>query len=144
MFTTFVMMLRSEDLHGPYEEKELIHTHGVELDREPNQGGLTQTEAGEWYITSLKMPLKVVDTTAFFYRNMFLSPTEDKNHIRLYKSVCAIDGIQVIRNHSGFINGGSQCNVTVGTNQYEFFTCYIVNSIGIPCCVYYAFRPICV
>ncbi|MEK4042609.1 glycoside hydrolase 43 family protein [Paenibacillus sp. FSL H8-0048] len=47
-----VMMLRSEHLYGPYEEKELIHTHGVELDREPNQGGLVETPAGEWYFIS--------------------------------------------------------------------------------------------
>ncbi|MEI2280024.1 glycoside hydrolase 43 family protein [Paenibacillus polysaccharolyticus] len=47
-----VMMLRSEHLYGPYEEKELIHTHGVEVDREPNQGGLVQTQSGEWYFIS--------------------------------------------------------------------------------------------
>ncbi len=47
-----VMMLRSEHLYGPYEEKELIHTHGVEVDREPNQGGLVQTPSGEWYFIS--------------------------------------------------------------------------------------------
>ncbi len=44
-----VMMMRSKRLYGPYEEKELIHTHGVEVDREPNQGGLVQTPTGEWY-----------------------------------------------------------------------------------------------
>ncbi|XEC94040.1 family 43 glycosylhydrolase [Paenibacillus tarimensis] len=38
-----VMMLRSKHIYGPYEEKELIHTHGMEVDREPNQGGLVQT-----------------------------------------------------------------------------------------------------
>lgn len=47
-----VMMLRSSSLYGPYEEKELIHTHGIEVDREPNQGGLVQTAAGEWYFVS--------------------------------------------------------------------------------------------
>ncbi|WP_339308070.1 glycoside hydrolase 43 family protein [Paenibacillus sp. FSL R5-0519] len=47
-----VMMLRSKELYGPYEEKELIHTHGVEVDREPNQGGLVQTQTGEWYFIS--------------------------------------------------------------------------------------------
>ncbi|NMO95160.1 glycoside hydrolase family 43 protein [Paenibacillus lemnae] len=47
-----VMMLRSKHIYGPYEEKELIHTHGMEVDREPNQGGLVQTPAGEWYFIS--------------------------------------------------------------------------------------------
>lgn len=44
-----VMMLRSANLYGPYEEKELIHTHGTKEDREPNQGGLVQTSSGAWY-----------------------------------------------------------------------------------------------
>ncbi|MFE6076592.1 glycoside hydrolase 43 family protein [Paenibacillus sp. NPDC057886] len=47
-----VMMLRSKQLYGPYEEKELIHTHGMEIDREPNQGGLVQTRCSEWYFIS--------------------------------------------------------------------------------------------
>ncbi|MBB6734692.1 family 43 glycosylhydrolase [Cohnella sp. CBP 2801] len=47
-----VMMLRSKHLYGPYEEKELIHTHGMDADREPNQGGLVQTVSGEWYFVS--------------------------------------------------------------------------------------------
>lgn len=47
-----VMMLRSEHIYGPYEEKEIIHTHGKEIDREPNQGGLVQTPSGEWYFIS--------------------------------------------------------------------------------------------
>lgn len=46
------MMLRSEHIYGPYEEKEIIHTHGRDIDREPNQGGLVQTVAGEWYFIS--------------------------------------------------------------------------------------------
>ncbi|MBP1967900.1 glycoside hydrolase family 43 protein [Paenibacillus aceris] len=47
-----VIMLRSKSIYGPYEEKELIHTHGIEIDREPNQGGLVQTALGEWYFIS--------------------------------------------------------------------------------------------
>lgn len=47
-----VMMLRAEHIYGPYEEKELIHTHGMEIDREPNQGGLVQTVSGDWYFIS--------------------------------------------------------------------------------------------
>ncbi|MBA2939594.1 glycosyl hydrolase 43 family protein [Paenibacillus sp. CGMCC 1.16610] len=47
-----VMMLRSSHIRGPYEEKELIHSHGEALDREPNQGGLLQTEDGTWYFIS--------------------------------------------------------------------------------------------
>ncbi|WP_227013873.1 glycoside hydrolase family 43 protein [Paenibacillus psychroresistens] len=43
-----VMMLRASSLYGPYEEKEILHTHGEELDREPNQGGLVQAPTGEW------------------------------------------------------------------------------------------------
>lgn len=60
----------------------------------------------------------------------------------LSKSVLAINEIQVIQDRCGIINGGTQCDVTVGTNQYEFFACHIVNSIGIPCCVDYAFRSL--
>ena len=48
------MMLRSEHIYGPYEEKELIHTHGKEVDREPNQGGLVQTVSGDWYLIIIK------------------------------------------------------------------------------------------
>ncbi len=46
------MMLRAEHIYGPYEEKELIHTHGKDVDREPNQGGLVQTVSGDWYFIS--------------------------------------------------------------------------------------------
>lgn len=44
-----VFMLRSKNIYGPYEEKELIHTHGQKYDREPNQGALVQTASGDWY-----------------------------------------------------------------------------------------------
>jgi beta-xylosidase len=42
-----VMMNRSTNLYGPYETKQL--NHATRLDREPNQGGLVQTENGGWY-----------------------------------------------------------------------------------------------
>jgi beta-xylosidase len=43
-----IMMERSKNIYGPYEIKQLIHVNKAK-DREPNQGGLIQTESGEWY-----------------------------------------------------------------------------------------------
>jgi beta-xylosidase len=43
-----VMMERSKTIFGPYtEEKQL--THGDRDAKEPNQGGIVQTEKGDWY-----------------------------------------------------------------------------------------------
>ena len=43
-----IMMERSKSLYGPWEIRQLNHVD-QKLDREPNQGGLLQTPAGEWY-----------------------------------------------------------------------------------------------
>ena len=42
-----VMMQRSKNLYGPYEVKQL--SHAQQEWREPNQGGIVQTKAGDWY-----------------------------------------------------------------------------------------------
>ncbi len=42
-----VMMNRSKNIYGPYETKQLNHT--TKLDYGPNQGGLVQTENGDWH-----------------------------------------------------------------------------------------------
>lgn len=41
------MMERSQNIYGPYEVQQLNHV--ARVDREPNQGGLIQTEAGGWW-----------------------------------------------------------------------------------------------
>ena len=42
-----VMMHRAKNLYGPYETRQLNHAQRDE--KEPNQGGLVQTEKGEWF-----------------------------------------------------------------------------------------------
>ena len=43
-----IMMERSKNIYGPWEIKQLNHVT-KNTDREPNQGGLLQTEKGDWY-----------------------------------------------------------------------------------------------
>jgi len=43
-----IMMERSKNIYGPYEIKQLNHVNKSK-DREPNQGGLIQTEQGDWW-----------------------------------------------------------------------------------------------
>jgi beta-xylosidase len=43
-----IMMERSKNIYGPWENKQLNHVD-QKLDREPNQGGLLQTPTGKWY-----------------------------------------------------------------------------------------------
>ena len=43
-----IMMERSKNIYGPWEIKQLNHVN-KKTDREPNQGGLIQTEKGDWY-----------------------------------------------------------------------------------------------
>jgi beta-xylosidase len=43
-----IMMERSKNIYGPYEIKQLNHVNRGK-DREPNQGGLMQTEQGDWW-----------------------------------------------------------------------------------------------
>ncbi len=40
---------RSKNIYGPYERKELIHSHGPEQDMCPSQGGLVDTPDGTWH-----------------------------------------------------------------------------------------------
>jgi beta-xylosidase len=42
------MMGRAKSITGPYEYRQLMHVNRTE-DREPNQGGLVQSEAGDWW-----------------------------------------------------------------------------------------------
>jgi beta-xylosidase len=42
------MMERSASLSGPWEERQLNHVN-PRVDREPNQGGILQTEKGDWW-----------------------------------------------------------------------------------------------
>jgi beta-xylosidase len=44
-----LMMGRSKNIDGPYETKQLQHVSQA-VDREPNQGGLVQTEKGDWWL----------------------------------------------------------------------------------------------
>jgi beta-xylosidase len=43
------VMLRAKNIWGPYEKKEILHGGGRDHERQPNQGGLVQTEAGDWW-----------------------------------------------------------------------------------------------
>lgn len=43
------VMRRSKSPYGPYEEQLLMHSHGKKVDKEPNQGAIVDTPAGEWY-----------------------------------------------------------------------------------------------
>jgi beta-xylosidase len=44
----YVMMRRSKNILGPYAEVKQL-SHADRPDMEPNQGGIVQTEKGEWY-----------------------------------------------------------------------------------------------
>jgi beta-xylosidase len=46
--TRYVMMERSKNIAGPYTEKQQLSAAQKEW-HEPNQGGIVQTEAGDWY-----------------------------------------------------------------------------------------------
>ena len=43
------VMMRSTNLFGPYEKKIILEDFPGRYDRQPNQGGLLQTEAGDWW-----------------------------------------------------------------------------------------------
>ncbi len=43
------VMMRSTNLFGPYEKKTILQDFPGRYDRQPNQGGLVQTEAGDWW-----------------------------------------------------------------------------------------------
>lgn len=43
------VMRRAKSPYGPYEEKLLLHSQGKKVDKEPNQGAIIDTPAGEWY-----------------------------------------------------------------------------------------------
>jgi beta-xylosidase len=43
------VMMRSKSLHGPWEEKRILQNAPGKKEREPNQGGLIQTPAGDWW-----------------------------------------------------------------------------------------------
>ena len=45
------MMARAKAITGPYEVRQLQHVDKAR-DREPNQGGLVQTEAGDWWFVT--------------------------------------------------------------------------------------------
>lgn len=46
------VMRRSRSPYGPYEEELLMHSQGKEADKEPNQGAILDTPAGEWYFVT--------------------------------------------------------------------------------------------
>ena len=43
------VMMRSTNIFGPYEKKTVLEDFPGRYDRQPNQGGLVQTEAGDWW-----------------------------------------------------------------------------------------------
>ena len=43
------VMMRAKSLHGPWEEKRVLQNAPGKHEREPNQGGLVQTEKGDWW-----------------------------------------------------------------------------------------------
>lgn len=45
------MMGRAKDITGPYQYRQLNHVNG-RTDREPNQGGIVQTEKGDWWFVT--------------------------------------------------------------------------------------------
>lgn len=45
------MMGRAATITGPYEYRQLLHVN-PRVDREPNQGGLVQTEGGDWWFVT--------------------------------------------------------------------------------------------
>ena len=42
------VMMRADNLNGPWEKKTILEDAPGRYDRQPNQGGLVQTEAGDW------------------------------------------------------------------------------------------------
>ena len=42
------VMMRAKSLAGPWEKKTILEDSPTRYDRQPNQGGLVQTEAGDW------------------------------------------------------------------------------------------------
>jgi beta-xylosidase len=42
------VMMRAKNLNGPWEKKTILEDAPGRYDRQPNQGGLVQTEAGDW------------------------------------------------------------------------------------------------
>lgn len=43
------VMMRSTNIFGPYEKKIILENFPGRYDRQPNQGALVQTEAGDWW-----------------------------------------------------------------------------------------------
>ncbi len=43
------VMMRATNIFGPYEKKTILEDFPGRYDRQPNQGGLVQTEAGDWW-----------------------------------------------------------------------------------------------
>lgn len=46
------VMRRSKNIYGPYEEQLLMHSQGKNIDKEPNQGTIIDTEDGKWYFVT--------------------------------------------------------------------------------------------
>lgn len=46
------VMRRSKSIYGPYEEQLLMHSQGKNIDKEPNQGTIIDTEDGKWYFVT--------------------------------------------------------------------------------------------
>lgn len=46
------VMRRSKSIYGPYEEQLLMHSQGKDVDKEPNQGAIVDTEDGKWYFVT--------------------------------------------------------------------------------------------
>lgn len=46
------VMRRSKSIYGPYEEQLLMHSQGRDVDKEPNQGTIIDTETGGWYFVT--------------------------------------------------------------------------------------------
>ena len=61
------MMGRAKNITGPYERRQLSHVN-PRVDREPNQGGIVQTEKGDWWFVTHQ------GTGAYEGRTMCLLP----------------------------------------------------------------------
>jgi beta-xylosidase len=48
--TGWQAVLRSEDIYGPYESKNVLHQGNTDING-PHQGGLLQLDSGEWWFT---------------------------------------------------------------------------------------------
>jgi len=47
------VILRSKNIYGPYELKEILHSQGTDKDFEPNQGSIVDTPDGiDWYFVT--------------------------------------------------------------------------------------------